>query len=51
MKLNTVERLSMNNPIRAAHQHHREAEWFKTLSGQSLTGERLLGWLWSRSRS
>jgi SAM-dependent methyltransferase len=32
----------MNNPIRAAHQHRREAEWFKTLSGQGLTGERVL---------
>ena len=29
MKLNTVERLAMNNPLRAAHQHHREARWFR----------------------
>jgi ubiquinone/menaquinone biosynthesis C-methylase UbiE len=29
MKLNTVERLAMNNPLRAAHQHHREARWFQ----------------------
>jgi ubiquinone/menaquinone biosynthesis C-methylase UbiE len=32
MKLNTVERLAMNNPVRAAHQHHREAAWFAELS-------------------
>jgi hypothetical protein len=25
MKLNSVERAAMNNPVRAAHQHHREA--------------------------
>ncbi|MEE9242678.1 MAG: methyltransferase type 11, partial [Mycobacterium sp.] len=25
MKLNAVERAAMNNPLRAAHQHHREA--------------------------
>lgn len=31
MKLNTVERLAMNNPLRAAHQHHREARWFRDL--------------------
>lgn len=29
MKLNTVERLAMNNPLRAAHQHHLEAKWFR----------------------
>ena len=32
MKLNTVERLAMNNPVRAAHQHYREAAWFAELS-------------------
>ena len=32
MKLNTLERLAMNNPVRAAHQHHREAAWFAELS-------------------
>jgi len=32
VKLNTVERLAMNNPLRAAHQHHREAGWFAELS-------------------
>jgi len=32
VKLNTVERLAMNNPVRAAHQHHREAAWFAELS-------------------
>jgi ubiquinone/menaquinone biosynthesis C-methylase UbiE len=31
VKLNTVERLAMNNPVRAAHQHHREARWFRDL--------------------
>ncbi|MDP7724819.1 methyltransferase type 11, partial [Mycobacterium sp. TY814] len=33
MKLNTIERAAMNNPIRAAHQHHREAAWFRRLAG------------------
>lgn len=28
MRLNTVERLA-NNPLRAAHQHRREAQWFR----------------------
>ena len=35
MKLNTVERLAMNNPLRAAHQHHREARWFRDLLPES----------------
>ena len=42
MKLNTVERLAMNNPLRAAHQHHREADWFRRLAGGALTGQRVL---------
>lgn len=35
MKLNTVERLAMNNPLRAAHQHHREAKWFRESLGEA----------------
>jgi ubiquinone/menaquinone biosynthesis C-methylase UbiE len=35
MKLNAVERLAMNNPVRAAHQHHREARWFRDLLPES----------------
>jgi ubiquinone/menaquinone biosynthesis C-methylase UbiE len=42
MKLNAIERAAMNNPIRAAHQHLREAEWFRILAGGSLTGQRVL---------
>jgi ubiquinone/menaquinone biosynthesis C-methylase UbiE len=42
MKLNTVERLAMNNPLRAAHQHRREAEWFRSLSGDRLRGQHVL---------
>jgi ubiquinone/menaquinone biosynthesis C-methylase UbiE len=42
VKLNTVERVAMNNPLRAAHQHHREAAWFERLAGGSLTGQRVL---------
>lgn len=42
MKLNTVERLAMNNPLRAAHQHHREAAWFAELSQGTLTGADVL---------
>lgn len=38
MKLNSIERAAMNNPIRAAHQHHREAAWFRRLAGGDLTG-------------
>lgn len=32
MKLNSIERALMNNPVRAAHQHHREAAWFHRLA-------------------
>lgn len=42
MKLNTVERLAMNNPVRAAHQHRREAQWFRELSGDRLRGAHVL---------
>lgn len=43
MKLNTVERLAMNNPLRAAHQHHREAKWFRdALPGRGLQGLEVL---------
>jgi ubiquinone/menaquinone biosynthesis C-methylase UbiE len=42
VKLNTIERLSMNNPVRAAHQHHREAGWFRRLAGGDLRGQHVL---------
>lgn len=42
MKLNSVERAAMNNPLRAAHQHQREAAWFRRLAGGSLAGQRVL---------
>lgn len=42
MKLNAVERAAMNNPLRAAHQHHREAAWFRRLAGDGLAGQRVL---------
>jgi ubiquinone/menaquinone biosynthesis C-methylase UbiE len=42
MKLNSVERAFMNNPVRAAHQHHREAQWFKRLAGGDLSGQHVL---------
>ena len=42
MKLNTVERLAMNNPVRAAHQHHREAAWFAELSHGELKDANVL---------
>jgi ubiquinone/menaquinone biosynthesis C-methylase UbiE len=42
MKLNAVERAAMNNPVRAAHQHHREAEWFRRLAGGELSGQHVL---------
>lgn len=32
----------MNNPIRAAHQHRREAAWFRRLAGGSLAGQHVL---------
>ncbi len=42
MKLNAVERVAMNNPVRAAHQHRREAAWFRRLAGGALSGQRVL---------
>lgn len=42
MKLNAVERAAMNNPARAAHQHHREAAWFRRLAGGDLAGQHVL---------
>jgi ubiquinone/menaquinone biosynthesis C-methylase UbiE len=42
VKLNTVERIAMNNPLRAAHQHHREAGWFERLAGGTLSGQQVL---------
>jgi 2-polyprenyl-3-methyl-5-hydroxy-6-metoxy-1,4-benzoquinol methylase len=42
MKLNSVERALMNNPVRAAHQHHREAAWFKRLADGDLSGQHVL---------
>ena len=42
MKLNSIERAAMNNPVRAAHQHHREAAWFRRLAGGALSGKHVL---------
>jgi ubiquinone/menaquinone biosynthesis C-methylase UbiE len=42
MKLNRIERAAMNNAVRAAHQHHREAAWFRRLAGGSLSGQHVL---------
>ncbi|MDO3637960.1 class I SAM-dependent methyltransferase [Mycolicibacterium arseniciresistens] len=42
MKLNAIERAAMNNPIRAVHQHHREAAWFRRLGGGDLRGQEVL---------
>ena len=42
MKLNAIERALMNNPLRAAHQHHREARWFRRLGGGELSGQHVL---------
>lgn len=42
MKLNAIERAAMNNPVRAAHQHLREAAWFRALAGGTLSGQRVL---------
>jgi ubiquinone/menaquinone biosynthesis C-methylase UbiE len=42
MKLNSIERAVVNNPVRAAHQHHREAAWFKRLAGGDLSGQHVL---------
>ena len=42
MKLNSVERALVNNPLRAAHQHHRESAWFRRLAGGDLSGQHVL---------
>ena len=42
MKLNAIERAAMNNPLRAAHQHHVEAGWFRRLARGSLAGQHVL---------
>lgn len=42
MKLNAVEKAAMNNPVRAAHQHRREAAWFRDLAGGPLAGQSVL---------
>jgi 2-polyprenyl-3-methyl-5-hydroxy-6-metoxy-1,4-benzoquinol methylase len=42
MKLNFIERAAMNNPVRAAHQHRREAAWFRRLTGGSIAGQHVL---------
>lgn len=42
MKLNAIERAAMNNPLRAAHQHRREAAWFRRLAGGDLSGQHVL---------
>jgi ubiquinone/menaquinone biosynthesis C-methylase UbiE len=42
MKLNSIERAIMNNPIRAAHQHRREAAWFRRMAGGDLAGQHVL---------
>lgn len=42
MKLNAIERAAMNNPIRATHQHRREAAWFRRLAGGDLAGRDVL---------
>jgi 2-polyprenyl-3-methyl-5-hydroxy-6-metoxy-1,4-benzoquinol methylase len=42
MKLNSIERAAVNNPVRAAHQHHREAAWFRRLAGGDLSGQHVL---------
>lgn len=42
MKLNAIERALMNNPVRAAHQHRREALWFRRLAGGALANQHVL---------
>lgn len=42
LKLNTIERVAMNNALRAAHQHHVEAKWFRALSDGGLRDQRVL---------
>lgn len=42
MKLNSIERAAVNNAVRAAHQHRREAAWFRRLAGGALSGQHVL---------
>jgi 2-polyprenyl-3-methyl-5-hydroxy-6-metoxy-1,4-benzoquinol methylase len=42
MKLNSIERAFINSSVRAAHQHHREAAWFRRLAGGDLAGQHVL---------
>jgi 2-polyprenyl-3-methyl-5-hydroxy-6-metoxy-1,4-benzoquinol methylase len=42
MKLNSIERAFVNNPVRAAHQHRRESAWFRRLAGGDLAGQHVL---------
>jgi ubiquinone/menaquinone biosynthesis C-methylase UbiE len=42
MKLNWIERAAVNSPVRAAHQHRREAAWFRRLAGGDLAGQHVL---------
>jgi len=42
MKLNSIERALVNNPVRAAHQHRRESAWFRRLAGGDLAGQHVL---------
>ncbi len=42
MKLNSIERFAMNNPLRSAHQHLREARWFAVGSEGRLRGADVL---------
>jgi 2-polyprenyl-3-methyl-5-hydroxy-6-metoxy-1,4-benzoquinol methylase len=42
MKLNSIERAFVNSPVRAAHQHRREAAWFRRLAGGDLSGQHVL---------
>lgn len=42
MKLNRVERWSMNNPMRRAHQRGPEARWIGELAAGTLAGARVL---------
>lgn len=36
MKLNSIERAAMSNPVRTAHQHYRAAAWFRRLAAQQM---------------
>jgi ubiquinone/menaquinone biosynthesis C-methylase UbiE len=42
MKLNSIERALVNNPVRATHQHLRESAWFRRLARGDLSGQHVL---------